>query len=440
MTYEIPDEPEAILDTALPPEMQKAFRALFCHPVFDFPIAYDRKHEPAEEAAMLLYQDIKKELSAHPILARTINLNRQTRPFSRQTLLEKVIVDRTSACRDTIQFLIEANPHALIWEHGVRRHGCRGIPVALIHLLGESYWGEGLLPWIVDKYPWVFQHPLCQKFPPHIAMVRSWVRTQCDLETVRNFYKLYPQGLREKEHKSYPLWVSLRGYVAPNSDFFIWMAKQYPEAVYYEPSRGYTLLHDFCVLLAKQVVKSSEWSTMNVANIFRFLVSEHPSLVRQTYSGWLPIHFLARSCEWPIVQEVVILLLRAYPESVRTRSTNAHMTELSQVPFIQAVHPFIVKELEIDDEIALLNPISENLIEAASVSTTHRVSLTSASDDSSARIAAIFDSLSIAFQCWANQRVDALSVQKQQIAKSLDEAGKRFLAVRDNSSNDHSED
>ncbi|GAX10708.1 hypothetical protein FisN_14Lu248 [Fistulifera solaris] len=185
------DAPEAILDTALPPELLLAFRAIFSHPAFDFPNCWNGDNEPAEAAAVLLYQDIKNELSAHPILARTINANGQT-------LLEKVIVARASACRDTLQFLIETNPHALIWEHGVRRHR-RGKLIAPIHRLGESFWGEGLLPWIMEKYPWVFQHQLCQENPPHVAMVRSWVYNRCDLETVRSFYELYPQGLREKE-------------------------------------------------------------------------------------------------------------------------------------------------------------------------------------------------------------------------------------------------
>jgi hypothetical protein len=219
------------------------------------------------------------------------------------------------------------------------------------------------------------------------------------------------------------------------------MAKQYPEAVYYEPSRGYTLLHEFCASLIKRVVEDYDgWATMSVGNICRFLISEHSSLVRQqTRSEFLPIHLLSGSCKWSIVQEVVILLLKAYPESVQTRPANPCVMELSQVPFIQAVHPLIVKEMEIDQEISLLDPILKNLREAASVST-HRVPLTSAGDDDSARKAAILDSLSEVFQCWANQRVDALSARKQQIAKSMDEQGKRFVVVSDNSSKDYSED
>jgi hypothetical protein len=187
----MPEAPEPVFDTELSPELQKAFREMFFHHAFDFPKCWNGDNDAAEAAAVLLYQRIKKVVSVHPILARAINTNGQT-------LLEQVIVGRATACRDTLQFLIEANPHALIWEHGVRRHR-RGKQIAPIHWLGESFLGEGLLPWIMEKYPWVFQHQLCQENPPHVAMVRSWVYNRCDLETVRSFYELYPQGLREKE-------------------------------------------------------------------------------------------------------------------------------------------------------------------------------------------------------------------------------------------------
>ena len=136
------------------------------------------------------------------------------------------------------------------------------------------------------------------------------------------------------------------------------MAEQYPEAVYHQVGK-FPLLHLVCKSLARS------HCTPNMAKIGRFLISEHGGLARQhaemNYRRFdaevLPIHMIAHRCNRPTVQEVAVLLLKAYPESIE-------FTERWTIPFFQQVNPFVREELEVDQEISMLAQISRNMTQA----------------------------------------------------------------------------
>lgn len=130
---------------------------------------------------------------------------------------------------------------------------------------------------------------LCQDNPPHLEMVSCCVEGQCDPETVRKFYELQPQCLREKSvRRGCPISVSVKGRaVLLSADLFIWVAEQYPEEVYHKEGE-FCLLHRVCKSLA------GFCCTPNMSKIGRFLISVHPGLIRQKGK--------AKSCNRPLVQ------------------------------------------------------------------------------------------------------------------------------------------
>ncbi len=402
------DLSKPVLDTKVPHALRQMFQALF---VAAFNLFGIRQDGDLKAAAALLHRCVKEQVMANPILASIVFTSAR-----KWSLLEVFCAKTHHACPDTIQFLIEMNPHALLWAH---RNSDGFVRTAPIHLLPKS--GRcHLLPWIAERYPWVLEHKLCQKNPPHLELIYCYSNDgDCDQETVRRFYEIYPQGLREKRKfrplAPYPLAALFTGFAEPHADLFFWMAEQYPEAVYHEASLGCTLLHQICYHMA--VKENNEervaWMcTPNVAKICRYLISEHPRLVRRQVGNdkSLPIHKLARACNRPLVQEMVILLLRAFPECVNVK---AHKWDpkLLRIPFIKHVHPLITKELEVDQQIILLSQMSEHMKKARLLSK-RQPSSTSESFTSVSK-SSLFDAVAKVFFSWANSHVtDNLQVRK----------------------------
>lgn len=192
-----------------------------------------------------------------------------------------------------------------------------------------------------------------------------------------------------------PLTVCLGGSLMPDADLFIWMAKQCPEVVLNEHA-GSTLLSTVCCILAApkryENVLLPDMCTPNMAEICRFLISEHPVLVRQKgHVKGLPIHMLVRYFNRPIVQEMTILLLKAYTECMHAR-VSKWQPDLSALPFIQQVHPLVVEELEIEREIAMLTQASQNMLQAAADHIT-----SNSAPNGSVSQSSLFDSVSDVF-------------------------------------------
>lgn len=423
MSYEVPESVIPVFDFQLPPALQRKFHALFDEITCLYRINIGEAAVKA--AAVRLYKNIKTAVSAYPVLAQTINSKANL-----HSLLEIASIFTGYHCNATTKFLIETNPCALVWAHPDRDGNNDRGP---IHFLGENGWNCALLPWVAQHYPWVFRTDLCQTKPPHLAMTRHYVGRQCSLEIARAFYELYPQGLREKDRTvangRYPLSVSLEGSEEPNADFFIWMATRYPKAVYHNPSGGHTVLHVVCTILAANYNDSVLCAcTPNMAKICRYLIAEHPSLIRQkARDGYLPLHMLAKSCNRPLVREMVVLLLKAYPESVQVKAGGVH-PELSSVPFIQKVHSLIVDEMDIHQEMSMLAKISGNMKKSADLSKTPGT-LTNGSSKSVLK-SSLLDSVAEVLLAWAHLRVsDVLTAEKQRVQKRIADTCRQLGAV-----------
>jgi hypothetical protein len=413
MSDEAPDSSKPILDTKLSPDLKEKFDALFYEAYDLFNVNPDV--DSVQAAATVFHQHIKEEVTANPILTTVFY-----KEFLKWSLLEVICEKTYWACQETIKFLIEINPQCLLYARkDIDGYG-KVAPIYLIPKNGRCK----LLLWIAERYPWVFRHKLCQKKPPHLKMVRYYTDGRCDAETVRAFYELYPQGLREKDKTdtNYPMAASLSGVEEPDTDLFIWMAEQFPKAVYHKPIRGYTVLHSACYNLA---AKENEWEsvplkcTPNMAKTCRFLLSEHPRLIRQKVRGGgpLPIHKLANSCNRRLVQEIVIILLKAYPECINVKSYKWD-PDLPTVPFIEQVHPLIVEEMDIDRQMDLLTQLSQDMEKAVTLSK-KPVNETQGPTRPNA-LNCLFVSVADVFCSWANVQVsDVLQARKECIQEKI---------------------
>lgn len=434
-----PEEP--ILDSELTWELKGKFQQLFEETYHFSDMHHDIEY--MHTAATTLHRHLHEQVSAHPILAQTVC--EHTHKWS---LLEVLCAKAYHPfCRESVKFLIDQNPCALLWRKWLSDDfsSC-----ALIHQIAESPWHCDLLPWIAERHLWVFEHKLCQTNPPHSRMVKSYVYGYCGPEVIRKFYELYPRGLQEEckelprgTYGKFPLSISLGGMLEgltrmpggltrlpePDADTFIWMAKQYPEAVYYSTWAG-NLLHQVfrSMTIAESGINYTS-CTPNKAKICRFLIIQHVDLVREKAlcNGYLPIHVLTNHCNLPIVQEIVILLLKAYPECVLEKSDRIGQ-DLCRVPFIQRTLPLLREESVIDREISMLVDVSQKIFEATASLTNHSSTTLTTPNESVSR-SFLLDSVSEIFRSWTNLRISStLSASKQRIQECVAETCRELEA------------
>jgi hypothetical protein len=384
------DVEEPILNTALPKELSDKFDGIFTqvYELFIFAVDSDeededeaeeegeedetedeminrhqRQREILESRGAALCQRIEEEVSAHPILAKTVDSN-----MLLWSLLT-VVCEKTYATtlgHAAIKFLIETNPHSLLW-----RWGDRYSQQDAIHSIAKNSCHCVLLPWIAEQYPWVLEHKRCKNAPPHLELAKKHADGECAASVVRRFYELFPQGLLQQSRVSavagFPLQCLLIGWEECDADLFIWMAQQAPAAVKHKGNWGTNVLHSACMSLSSSpdpdLVEPIDRCTENNARICRFLVSEHPQLVRSKGRGGrgLPIHHLAHRCNRMLVQEVLLLLLKEFPESIEVKAAG-YLPKLSNVPFIQQVAPLVKQESGLQQEQEWLLPATANFL------------------------------------------------------------------------------
>jgi hypothetical protein len=124
------------------------------------------------------------------------------------------------------------------------------------------------------------------------------------------------------------------------------MVEQHPDAIYHKSVRDYSVLHQVCEPLGAKENENQFvpfTCTPNMAKIARCLILEHSDLVRQRIHrcGHLPIHLLATRLNHPLLQEMVILLLKADPECIELKEGKCRPA----VPFIQEVYPLLMSEV-----------------------------------------------------------------------------------------------
>lgn len=248
----------------------------------------------------------------------------------------------------------------------------------------------------------------------HLA--RLYSDGDCDASLVRQFYDRFPEGLLQQNKlmkDGYPLQKCLSGWKECDADLFIWIAKKCPEAVLHRQLYGFNVLHSACGNLSAtddDEEDAESQCTENMARICRFLVTEFPRLVRVTGKDGrgLPIHQLARRCNRPLVQEIILLCLKVYPECIQVMASS-YLPSLRNIPFIRQVLPLIQLELKIEEERAQLTTASANLSTVVAGS----------SDDMCTQVNDIFSS-------WTDEYKDTMNVSGLNIRERIQEVCQSF--------------
>jgi len=176
---------------------------------------------------------------------------------------------------------------------------------------------------------------------------------------------------------------------------------------------GLSALHRACMNLSMSdddEVTAPFQCNENMARICRFLVSECPQSVRymeeRGVGRGLPIHYLARRCNRSLVQGVLILLLREYPECMGQSVASRQLPNLSEVPFIQQVAPVLQLQADIQQERAWLVPASTNFL-----TYTQSIGMANVGEH---------------FATWSNHRTFILQKWEETNQKKIDEICRNF--------------
>jgi hypothetical protein len=354
MNVQTEEEPiKPIADADLPVKVREIFESLFDE-IYELFSVNDG--ESVEEAGQVMCGRIQKDVSEYPILAKTVSDDMLG--WSLLTVVCEKTYSRDVG-HDAIKYLISMNPHALIWRWGDDSNPIKTIARNDCHCV--------LLPWIAEHHAWIFEHPEVRQRPPHFELVRNHANGVCSASVVRSFYEWYPQGLQqinEDGADETPLHLLLSGWEDCDAELFEWMAKQYPEAISICDNFGMTALHKACGALSSSVeegVAAPSRCTENTARICSLLVSEYPQAIRIKGKGGrgIPIHYLARRCNRPLVQDLVILMLRHYPHAIDIEAA-PYLPKLATVPFIQQIRPLVQQEMAIQEERAWLSKARTN--------------------------------------------------------------------------------
>jgi len=280
------------------------------------------------------------------------------------TICEKV---HNNLSHPTIKYLIEKNPIALLWKWGDIDHPSTPIKcIAMNHCT--------LMPWIAENFQWVLDHPKCLNIFPHNELVHRYTDGRCHADVVQQFFEHYPQGLRQEDklmQDGLPLFRILCGWDNCDVHLFKWMAEKYPTAVLHGDRYGHIPLHMACISLAcMSLGLNPPEEKEHLKEICMFLIANHSRGVRMKsrHDRCLPIHYLVKRCNCPFVQEVIVQLLREYPESINISSKNKLCPAPKSSYFVQQVGLVLDTEKKLQSEIQSLTNLSEALLDAASCS------------------------------------------------------------------------
>ena len=296
---------------------------------------------------------IQREVTAKPILARITKGN--------ASLLSYVCINLDGKrFHPAIKFLILANPSALLWETDINYIGER-----TIHNIAGHSTHCVLMPWIATNYQWVLDNELCLEDPPLFYLLEQYARrrdeTGCTAAIVQRFFEAYPQGLtQEDSNECTPLHAIVMGSAECEPDLFMWMAEQCPSSVSKQDNQGQTPLLWACLSFDDHLGDDS-------SEICKYLTVKCPDSARILDNMTrLPIHILLEHCQHRTIKEIVVCLLRAYPESYNTAScnTSTSFADLDPIPapssviFIQHIKPLLDEERELKENVAYLQEVS----------------------------------------------------------------------------------
>ena len=309
----------------------------------------------SEEEVLAFLERVRLKVTANPILARIVENEISLLDFTLMITDENYAFD-DEAYVPTIKCLIDANPAALLW----RMH--YELPIHLIASQSSLY---SLVPWIAANHQWVLDHESIIDDPPVFELIELYKNSRLfgatnsiDIaEAIRQFIELYPRSLDQKDSKGFsPLHNMVR---TRNVDLVKRMVELCPSSMRSKTNSGLTPLHIVCACLTKGVGD-------DLKEICLHLISECPESVsvrRASIDFVLPIHILLGMCQHQVVREVIVCMLRAYPESydiqIRGRAP-------SSIPFIQHVNSLLVEEraLQVNiDQLQLIPGAFDNAVE-----------------------------------------------------------------------------
>ena len=298
----------------------------------------------SEEDIRALNELIQREVTAKPNLAKIIKYEVETVCY---LLLVACANLDDEQFHPAIKCLIEANPSALLWYSNTGKIVIHKIAGHSTHCL--------LMPWIATNYQWVLDDEICLEDPPVIDLLCQYNNrreTRCTSTTIQQFFEAYPLGLNQDTRGRTPLHIILTGSECEPA-LVRWMAEKSPSNMLKQDNRGFTPLSTACFHIFH----------MNNHLICKYLISKCPESVRiLNDSERLPIHYLLEHCQHRPVKAVVVLLLRAYPESYYMASEITAAP--SSIPLIQRIQSLLDEERELQENVAYLREVSESFHDA----------------------------------------------------------------------------
>ena len=304
----------------------------------------------SEEEVLAFLERVRLKVTSNPILARIVENHISLLDFTLMITDENYVLD-DEVYVPTIKCLIDANPSALLW----RMH--YELPIHLIASQSSLY---SLMPWIAVNHQWILDHESIIEDPPVFELIKLFQSTMKQsrsstattairglAETIRRFFEAYPHSLTQKNSKGLSPLHSIVG--SRNVNLIKRMIELCPSSMMSKTNNGLTPLHIACACLTKVLANDSK-------EICKLLISKCPESVRCA-NVWekYPIHYLLKYYQHQPVREVIVCLLRSYPESYNISS--GEEGEPSSILFIQHVNFLLVEERALQDNIAQLQMI-----------------------------------------------------------------------------------
>lgn len=316
----------------------------------------------------ILDNQIQSTIDEYPILAEVISKDLICWSLL-TTICEKV---HNELAHPAIKYLIEANPIALLWKWGEAYE-----PSTPIKCIASSPTHCTMMPWIAENFSLILNHPKCSNRPPHCELISQYTNGSCHADIIRQFFENYPQGLGQQNklmRYGLPLNLILSGWEHCDANLFRWMAEKYPAAVPKRDTDGMIPLHMACLRLGSEsnsdAVPPPPEAEEHYKEICIFLIDNYPRSIRtkSRHGRCFPIHYLVKRCNRPGVQEVMVKLLREYPESINATNKRKAFPTPNSIPFIQQVGHVLDTERKLKAEVVSLNASSDAFREAASCS------------------------------------------------------------------------
>ena len=360
-------------------------------------VTFDPNRE--EGAYEALNERIHQAITNKPILPRIVN------EMNRSLLTVAISHLNLETSHDVIKCLIQAYPAPITItnEWYVYAEADR-IPIYVMAGHPEHC---VLLPWIAINYPRVLDHELCLERPPVFGLLEMYAqrqRTRCTSTTLKQFFEAYPQALTQMHPIFGSVLISVLKLGECEADLFKWIAERCPSSNLLETDTfGNNPMHHACLLLSRT-------KTRNSNEICKYLIQKCPGSVRMADRfDRLAISYLQCVCAYRVVREVLVCLLRVYPES--TDIQQPHDRQLprftghssSSIPFIQSIKPYLDEEKELKETAASLKESIPSLTEAVSCT-----------EDELMRSAfTVFDSWATSFINSTEEKLQLISTQLQ---------------------------